>query len=434
MTRKKNMIKKNITRTYDVTRTGNMITNKMARKKMKNKIRKNMTKENHDHEEDEGKTEGDIIDDRAAEDNEVHDKRDGDKEDQNKLDSDSLNDNNKDDNKVASTECVKSLQLTETSDVIKDPRTSLYDARRMRKKLRENELEAWAKLPQKGLGEELYSEFIPANSWIRHQLGTTFSVGDATEPETLAHVLGSCPHGEVLRNSRHHRIRSMIAEQFRPINYQVFEEVHGLADNGSTRRIDMIAIPPNNNNGYIIDPTVRFEKQKSQPEDVNREKNIMDKVALEIQSMIKTNWGTELYLYGGSREGRPGLTWFRLGAWRALKIVNEEGEIICPLCGRSETLHHILSECEATEALRKRFLPGKNDAETGKEEEKELIGSLAEKKLPTERCNGRNGEREKSLGWKKISEDRQYFKVYGSNEETKRKAENRKDWRKLSLQ
>ncbi|KAJ4450004.1 hypothetical protein ANN_01411 [Periplaneta americana] len=33
-----------------------------------------------------------------------------------------------------STEGVKSLQLTETSDVIKDPRTSLYDARRMRKK------------------------------------------------------------------------------------------------------------------------------------------------------------------------------------------------------------------------------------------------------------------------------------------------------------
>ncbi|KAJ4433416.1 hypothetical protein ANN_15675 [Periplaneta americana] len=92
------------------------------------------------------------------------------------------------------------------------------------------------------------------------------------EPETLTHVLGPCRHGEVLRNSRHHRIRSMITEQFSSINFKVFEEVHGLADNGRTRRIDMIAIPPNNNNGYIIDPTVRFEKQKSQPEDVNRGK------------------------------------------------------------------------------------------------------------------------------------------------------------------
>ncbi|KAJ4428144.1 hypothetical protein ANN_24158 [Periplaneta americana] len=217
-----------------------------------------------------------------------------------------------------STECVKSLQLTETSDVIKDPRTSLHDARRMRKKLREKELEEWAKLPQKGLGE-----FTPANSWIRHREGLTSSEWREAikmtahvssvrslpgrtrnnilcrrchrEPETLAHVLGSCPHGEVLRNSRHHRIRSMIAEQFRSINFQVFEEVHGLADNGSTRRIDMIAIPPNNNNGYIIDPTVRFEKQKSQPEDVNREKNdiyvrtvpyFMDKYGLQQIEVI----------------------------------------------------------------------------------------------------------------------------------------------------
>ncbi|KAJ4433479.1 hypothetical protein ANN_15782 [Periplaneta americana] len=39
---------------------------------------------------------------------------------------------------------------------------------------------------------------------------------------------------------------------------------------------------------------------------------------------------------------------------------------------------------------------------------KELVGSLSEKKLPTERCNKRNGEREKSSGQKKISDDRRY--------------------------
>ncbi|KAJ4432112.1 hypothetical protein ANN_20727 [Periplaneta americana] len=37
-----------------------------------------------------------------------------------------------------------------------------------------------------------------------------------------------------------------------------------------------------------------------------------------------------------------------------------------------------------------------NDIETDQEEEKELAGPLAEKKLPTEGCTGRNGEREKS--------------------------------------
>ncbi|KAJ4446008.1 hypothetical protein ANN_12694 [Periplaneta americana] len=108
------------------------------------------------------------------------------------------------------------------------------------------------------------------------------------EPETLTHVLGSCPHGEVLRNLRHYRIRSMIAEQFRSINFQVLEEVHGLAENGSTRRIDMIAIPPNNNNDYIIDPTVRFERQKSQSEDVNREKTTSTYVPCLFNDVVST--------------------------------------------------------------------------------------------------------------------------------------------------
>ncbi|KAJ4449210.1 hypothetical protein ANN_00607 [Periplaneta americana] len=40
----------------------------------------------------------------------------------------------------------------------------------------------------------------------------------------------------------------------------------------------------------------------------------------------------------------------------------------------------------------------RNEAETDQEEEKELIGSLAEKKLPTEGCIGSNGERKKSSG------------------------------------
>ncbi|KAJ4441815.1 hypothetical protein ANN_11674 [Periplaneta americana] len=46
----------------------------------------------------------------------------------------------------------------------------------------------------------------------------------------------------------------------------------------------------------------------------------------------------------------------------------------------------------------------KNGAETDQEEEKEMVGSLTEKKLPTEECTRRNGEREKSSGQKKISD------------------------------
>ncbi|KAJ4443821.1 hypothetical protein ANN_05607 [Periplaneta americana] len=43
-----------------------------------------------------------------------------------------------------------------------------------------------------------------------------------------------------------------------------------------------------------------------------------------------------------------------------------------------------------------------NDAETDQEEKKELVGSLADKKLLTEEYTGRNGEWEKSSGQKKI--------------------------------
>ncbi|KAJ4438795.1 hypothetical protein ANN_14747 [Periplaneta americana] len=43
-----------------------------------------------------------------------------------------------------------------------------------------------------------------------------------------------------------------------------------------------------------------------------------------------------------------------------------------------------------------------------KENEKELTGSLVEKKLPSEGYTGRNGEREKSSGQKKISDDRRH--------------------------
>ncbi|KAJ4442107.1 hypothetical protein ANN_11973 [Periplaneta americana] len=47
-----------------------------------------------------------------------------------------------------------------------------------------------------------------------------------SEKETLAHILGACPHGELLRNSRHHKIRSLLASALRGKNYQIEEEVH----------------------------------------------------------------------------------------------------------------------------------------------------------------------------------------------------------------
>ena len=94
------------------------------------------------------------------------------------------------------------------------------------------------------------------------------------EKETLAHVLGTCQYGETLSNSRHHQIRAAIAQALRNTGLIVFEEIHGISMTCSrpTRRIDIIAFK-DQRTGYIINPTVRLEYCKSQPDDVNEEKN-----------------------------------------------------------------------------------------------------------------------------------------------------------------
>ncbi|KAJ4434308.1 hypothetical protein ANN_22862 [Periplaneta americana] len=71
---------------------------------------------------------------------------------------------------------------------------------------------------------------------------------------------------------RHHAIRTKLADALRKLKYTVYEEVHGTADNGSKRRIDIIAISESLSQGMIIDPTIRFETYKGQPEDVHEEK------------------------------------------------------------------------------------------------------------------------------------------------------------------
>ena len=92
------------------------------------------------------------------------------------------------------------------------------------------------------------------------------------EIETLAHVLGSCTFGETVRISRHHRIHLLIAQALQEKHLNVHEEVPGIADNGGTRRVDIIAITPDASAAVILDPTVRFETYADQPIEVNLEK------------------------------------------------------------------------------------------------------------------------------------------------------------------
>lgn len=184
------------------------------------------------------------------------------------------------------------------------PVEDITSTKQIRLKLRDDEFEKWTKLPSKGKGVILFSHFSPANISFHRRIGLTSSeykdglkmIGavapvrvlpgrsrDGTRcrhcsttenyvAETLPHVLGSCPFGEKLRNTRHNSIRNFVAESLEAKGYVVFQEVTGIANNGGTRRIDIIAIDRKKDIGFIIDPTVRFEIDEEQPVSVDREK------------------------------------------------------------------------------------------------------------------------------------------------------------------
>lgn len=208
--------------------------------------------------------------------------------------------------------CLSKLNLTLDNNLL-NTRGDFLDSRKIRSKLRDIEFKKWCDLPQKGKGVILFEEHPPTNRWIIHHEGLSCSewrdalkmVGNVAavraipgrslnntrcrhcpnEKETLAHVLGSCPHGDTLRNSRHHKIRAAIAQALRNTGLTVFEEIHGISTTGSTRRIDIIAFK-DQTTGYIIDPTVRLEYCKSQPDDVNEEKNLIYRPTIPYYSSV----------------------------------------------------------------------------------------------------------------------------------------------------
>ncbi|KAJ4436141.1 hypothetical protein ANN_18768 [Periplaneta americana] len=189
------------------------------------------------------------------------------------------------------TRCLSELQVSRIE--------ATGSVKQLRHHLRHREFKTWCAYPQKGKGVVLFEEVPAANSWIiKHEGLSSFewremlkmivmvapvhslpgrSTGTThcrhcSDYETLPHVLGSCPQGEVLRIKRHNIIRSLIADALRSKNLDVHEEVHCIADGGSNRRIDIIAINRNKQTAEIIDPTIRFEISATQPSEVDEEK------------------------------------------------------------------------------------------------------------------------------------------------------------------
>jgi len=161
----------------------------------------------------------------------------------------------------------------------------------LRLDLREKIFLDWTQMSLKGLGVDLYRESEQSNKLIMRKVGLSNSEwtsiikmsanvtavrGNArsgnqdhrcrhcgAEKESLAHVLDYCEHGKLLIINRHNTIRTLIANSLRTKNWIVHEEIF---DPTQSRRVDMIAYSKDKKEGFIIDPTVIFEKTTDQPD------------------------------------------------------------------------------------------------------------------------------------------------------------------------
>ncbi|OQV15497.1 hypothetical protein BV898_10364 [Hypsibius exemplaris] len=123
---------------------------------------------------------------------------------------------------------------------------------KLREEKRRPEFASWGALKMRGQGVEL-------------------SPG-SKEIESLAHVLGACQKGSLLRNARQDRVEKAIGEALKKTGLEIDYESGCVADNGSRRRTDIVSIDREAEKGFIVDPTIRFEANLSQPHDVDAEK------------------------------------------------------------------------------------------------------------------------------------------------------------------
>ena len=173
--------------------------------------------------------------------------------------------------------------------------------RHLRELLRNRSFNAWCQLPHKGKGVALYAECPKFNSWMRTHKhlssseyisaikmscnvsavrsvpGRSFNTTrcrqeGCNETETLGHVLGFCRKAELLRNNRHHKVRTSVSNVLRQKGWEVHEEIHCISEDDSTRRADIVAIDRKANIGMILDPTIRFERGAEQSQLTDAEK------------------------------------------------------------------------------------------------------------------------------------------------------------------
>lgn len=229
--------------------------------------------------------------------------------------------------------CEDALNLSDNElQELKNPKIKSKLTKRMRIKLQEKEFDLWCDMKLRGAGVSQFKdnqkgnkklinkEALTTSEWVtllkmnanvtsvrlipgRSMDGTQCRHCGA-EKESLGHVLGSCVRGELIRNQRHHGIREIIAKAFKKNKWKVAEEVHCTGENDSTRRVDIIVYDEKTKEGYILDPTVRFESGDSadQSNSVDLEKRATYDPCVKY---FKDNWNLKnievIGLYVGAR-------------------------------------------------------------------------------------------------------------------------------------
>ncbi|KAJ4445811.1 hypothetical protein ANN_12496 [Periplaneta americana] len=138
---------------------------------------------------------------------------------------------------------------------------------------------------------------------------------DCSELETLGHVLGQCPKGELLINARHHRVRHALAISLKTLNWEIHEEVHCVSSDGSFRRADIIAINGRLKRALVLDPTIRFERNLNQATEVDIEKKSIYEPCLPYLSQkynVPLKQWSVIGLLFGSRGSITKFTWHYL--------------------------------------------------------------------------------------------------------------------------
>ncbi|KAJ4446921.1 hypothetical protein ANN_13622 [Periplaneta americana] len=107
--------------------------------------------------------------------------------------------------------------------------------------------------------------------WNEREL-VDYVVNVAQDHYVLGHVLGFCKKGELLRNNRHHRARTAIANLLRNRGWEVHEEIHCVSEDDSHRRVDIIAINRRTQKAMVLDPTICFERDTNQALQINDDK------------------------------------------------------------------------------------------------------------------------------------------------------------------